>query len=109
MRLDQELACDATVIARLPGERRRYAEALLSGQHTSIQAPLGCHWSAGTHPLEARIVTLMQPQPARERQDAGMIGLAILAAVIGIAAWAVQPPMPHTLYPIVTVTIDGSA
>jgi beta-lactamase regulating signal transducer with metallopeptidase domain len=109
MRLDQELACDATVVARLPGQRRRYAEALLSSQRTSVHAPLGCHWGGGAHPLEARIVTLMRPQPAQERRDAGMIGLAILAAVIGVAAWAAQPPMPHTLYPIVTVTIDGSA
>ncbi len=110
MRLDQELACDATVVARLPGERRRYAEALLSSQRATLHAPLGCHWGGGgMHPLEARILTLMQPQPAPERREAGMIGLAVLAAVIGVAAWAAQPPTPLNLYPIVTVSIDGSS
>jgi len=109
MRLDQELACDATVVARLPGERRRYAEALLNSHHAPFHAALGCHWGGGIHPLEARIVTLMRPQPAQERQDLGLVGLAILAAVIGVCAWAAQPPTPLSIYPVVTVTIDGSA
>jgi len=107
MRTDQELACDATVVARLPAQRRCYAEALLAHQRAQIHAPLGCHWGGlGVHPLEARIVTLMRPQPAQERQDAGMIGLGVLAAIIGVVAWAAQPPAPLNLYPIVYVSTD---
>ena len=41
MRFDQELACDATVMARLPAERRRYAETLLRSQETAAVSPLG--------------------------------------------------------------------
>ena len=110
MRLDQELACDAMVITRLPGERRRYAEALLVSQRAPVYAPLGCHWGGGrsVHPLEARIVTLMQPQPAQDRRDAGAIGLAVLALVIGLAAWAAQPPAPLDVYPVIYVSMDAS-
>jgi len=109
MRLDQELACDATVVARLPGERRRYAEALLVSQRASIYAPLGCHWGGRSiHPLEARILTLMRPRPAQDRRDAGMVGLAVLAVIIGIGAWAAQPPAPLDIYPVIYVSMDAS-
>ena len=109
MRLDQELACDATVVARLPGDRRRYAEALLISQRASVYAPLGCHWGGrGMHPLEARILTLMRPQPAQDRRDLGTIGLAVLAVVIGIGAWAAQPPAPLDIYPVIYVSMDAS-
>jgi len=109
MRLDQELACDATVIARLPGDRRRYAEALLISQRASVYAPLGCHWGGrSVHPLEARILTLMRPQPAQDRRDAGMIGLAVFAVIIGIGAWAAQPPAPLDIYPVIYVSMDPS-
>jgi beta-lactamase regulating signal transducer with metallopeptidase domain len=47
LRLDQELACDAAVIARRPRDRRRYAETLLKTQlMRTVTAPLGCHWAA---------------------------------------------------------------
>jgi hypothetical protein len=50
-RADQELACDAAVIARYPRERRRYAQALLSSQLGDEAAPLACHWPApAVHP-----------------------------------------------------------
>jgi len=110
MRFDQEQACDALVVARLPGERRRYADALLSSQYSQAYTPLGCHWRGrSVHPLEARIVTLMRPGPTQEWRDAGMLGLAILAVMIGIAAWAAQPPEPLGIYPVIYVTLDGGS
>ena len=36
-----------------------------------------------------------------------MIGLAVVAAVIGVVAWAAQPPAPLSLYPAVYVSIDA--
>ena len=65
MRMDQELACDAQVLAHRFGQRRRYAETLLKTQLGAIAAPLGCHWLAGhaAHPLEQRIQALRQPAP----------------------------------------------
>jgi beta-lactamase regulating signal transducer with metallopeptidase domain len=70
MRFDQELACDATVMMRLPGERRRYAETLLRSQTASLASPLGCDWlGAGSHPLVTRLTTLLQARPEDERGD----------------------------------------
>ena len=104
MRLDQELACDAMVVGRLPHERRAYAEALLKAGLAQIDLPLGCCWTArGVHPLEARITMLTRPAPTGVRQD---VGIAVLAAVTMTAmctAWAAQPPQPPWLALIVTL------
>lgn len=103
MRLDQELACDATVVARLPRERRRYAETLLKTGLVHERLPLGCHWAArGAHPLEARIDMLTRRPPTRTRRDVGKGALAVLAIVALCAAWAVQPPQPPWLAMVVT-------
>jgi beta-lactamase regulating signal transducer with metallopeptidase domain len=95
-RLDQELACDALVLAHRPGQKRRYAETLLKTQLGAIAAPLGCHWLAGAsaHPLEQRIAALRRPAPDFQRQDIGalVMGGAILLAAYG--AWKAQPPAP---------------
>jgi beta-lactamase regulating signal transducer with metallopeptidase domain len=107
-RLDQELACDAAVLAHRPGQKRRYAETLLKTQLGAIAAPLGCHWLAGAapHPLEQRIKALRRPAPDHQRQDIGalMMAGAILLAAYG--AWKAQPPapaegMPPELAPVV--------
>jgi len=94
-RIDQELACDATVLARLPGQRRRYAETLLKTQLATEAAPLGCHW-VGTreHPLETRIKTLALPMPSDRRRDLGLGVLAVAMALAGYAVWFAQPPGP---------------
>jgi beta-lactamase regulating signal transducer with metallopeptidase domain len=95
-RLDQELACDALVLAHRPGQKRRYAETLLKTQLGAIAAPLGCHWLAGAsaHPLEQRIAALRLPTPDFQRQDIGafVMGGVILLAAYG--AWMAQPPAP---------------
>jgi bla regulator protein BlaR1 len=52
LRFDQELACDALVIARLKSHRRLYADTLLKTQlaNESIwPKPVGCHWQS-SHP-----------------------------------------------------------
>jgi len=107
MRLDQELACDAAVIARLPRERRRYAETLLKSHLDRRPLPLGCHWRArGVHPLEARIAMLAQPAPSGAWQDIGAAVLtAIAIAALGLA-WALQPPQPPWLALVITAPID---
>lgn len=94
-RIDQELACDATVISRLPGQRRRYAETLLKTQLASECVPLGCHW-VGTreHPLEVRIKTLALPAVSERRRDIGLGALATALALAAYAVWFAQPPGP---------------
>ncbi len=93
IRFDQELACDATVMTRLPTERRRYAETLLLSQHGASASPLGCDWSGpGARLLKTRLTTLMEKRPAEERCELGDMLLASLWAVVLITAWTAQPP-----------------
>jgi beta-lactamase regulating signal transducer with metallopeptidase domain len=93
MRQDQELACDATVLERLPGARRLYAETLLRTHQATVPPLLGCQWnSPAAHPLVARIRMLVRTPPSHARRDLGMaILLACWATAFG-AAWAMQPP-----------------
>ncbi|HEY8002837.1 MAG TPA: M56 family metallopeptidase, partial [Phenylobacterium sp.] len=92
-RLDQELACDATVLAHRQGQKRRYAETLLKTQLGAVAAPLGCHWLAGeaAHPLEMRIAALRRPAPDYLRQDVGLAMTLCLVIVGALSAWIAQP------------------
>lgn len=106
-RIDQELACDATVVARHPRERRRYAETMLKIQLAPRALPLGCHWTA--HPLETRIAMLAAPELSDDRERAGGFALISLAVLAAVAAWFVQPartPLHQPIYfePYPTVT-----
>jgi len=98
-RFDQELACDALVIARFPEARRPYADAMLKTQlagesRQELGLPVGCYWQS-SHPLKERITMLKQPLPGRARSALGL-GLAVALAVCGsYAAWASQPA--HTV------------
>jgi len=44
MRIDQEMACDETVVTRFPEARRAYAQALVKAQLAIRPLPLGCYW-----------------------------------------------------------------
>lgn len=89
MRLDQELACDATVMARMPAVKKRYAQTLLKTQLGATPLPLGCQWLA--HPLEERIGALRLAAPTPRRRDIGMAALVTLSLMMCGAAWAAQP------------------
>lgn len=91
-REDQELACDATVVAARPTARRVYAEALLKAQTASAFVPLGCAWTsiAGKR-LGERIAMLGRPAPGRRGKLAGASAVALVGAALGYAAWAQQP------------------
>lgn len=91
LRLDQELACDEVVVARLPRARRLYAETMLKAQLSPIAAPLACQWPGEGPALRQRIARLGQPL-SRRRQA---LGVALASGLIlggGAAAWAAQPP-----------------
>jgi TonB family protein len=90
-RFDQELAVDATVLARRPGSRRSYADAMLKAQFASGAPPLGCHWQAA-HPLAQRIRQLSRPQPGIARHLVGLACTLLLTLGSGYAAWAGQSP-----------------
>lgn len=92
IRFDQEVACDAAVIARRPGLKRPYAEALLKTQSVVAIPPAGCAWRARGFPaLRDRIRLLKQRAPSRPRRALGVLLLAGLTLGGGYAAWAAQP------------------
>ncbi len=94
-RIDQELACDAAVIARFPKARRTYAEALLKSQVSSASLPLGCYWPERSHQrLKERMTMLSQKTPGRRRVIAGVLALSVLGLGTGYAAWAFAPQPP---------------
>lgn len=96
LRLDQELACDAAVLAKNPRAGRAYATALLNTQLADLGLPVGCAWQS-SHPLTWRISMLKKPLPGPARLMLGA-GLAVLASSAGAAAlWQQQPATIVTL------------
>ena len=98
LRFDQELACDAAVMARRPGLRRTYAEALLKTQTIALVPPLGCAWRARGFPaLRDRIQMLKQGAPNGRNRATGLLLLIALASGGGYAAWAATPAQKPTI------------
>jgi beta-lactamase regulating signal transducer with metallopeptidase domain len=96
LRLDQEAACDADVLATRPRERRTYAEALLKTHLVVRPLPLGCYWPASArHPLLRRLEQLAftpSSWAAGRRGQAVAVGLVL---VVAGATWAARPPETH--------------
>lgn len=92
LRTDQELSCDAEVVARRPRMRRTYAETLLKAQTTGPAPPVACLWQTpGPHPLTERIQLLaQQPASARRRRVAALVVTMLIGATAG-SVWAGQP------------------
>lgn len=91
IRLDQELACDETVVARRPEARRLYAETMLKAQLTPLAAPLACQWPGEGPALRQRIARLGRPLNRRRRAFGAVLAVTVVAGG-GAAAWAAQPP-----------------
>ncbi|MEO6341433.1 MAG: M56 family metallopeptidase [Caulobacteraceae bacterium] len=96
-RLDQELACDAVVIARRPSQRRIYAEALVKAHATMAHPPLACLWSAlGSHPLLVRVDMLKRSELSEERYVRGAAAVTILAVLVALGTWITAPRGPQS-------------
>lgn len=95
-RFDQELACDALVLAATGTARRRYADALLKTQLAADSiggaVPAGCHWQS-THPLTQRIAALKRPPPGMVRRWFGTALVLTFISTGCYAAWAVRPDL----------------
>ena len=92
IRIDQELACDASVISRRPALRRPYAEALLKTQVLALVPPVGCAWRGrGFAALRDRIRLMKRRAPGARRRACGALLLAVLTLGGGYGAWAAQP------------------
>ncbi|HEY4340332.1 MAG TPA: M56 family metallopeptidase [Steroidobacteraceae bacterium] len=102
LRLDQELACDAVVLASPGTARRSYADALLRTQlaiQSAWRLPIGCQWQSN-HPLKERIAMLKHTTPGLRRRFGG-IALALALTVSGsYAAWAAQSRTQDASTPI---------
>jgi TonB family protein len=88
-RQDQELACDARVIALHPHARRDYGEALLNAHLAATIAPLSCQIGFG-HPLKERIAMLKHPLPTAARRVTGIALVMALATGIGCVTNSAQ-------------------
>jgi beta-lactamase regulating signal transducer with metallopeptidase domain len=92
IRTDQELACDAAVLAARPTERRAYAQALLKTQIAPALLRLGCTWtSPSAKRIGERIAMLGRPSLSRRAAFAGASTVAVIGLALGYAAWAQQP------------------
>lgn len=113
MRQDQELACDAAVMARHPQRRRTYAEALLKCHTGDVGAAgIHCHWQS-PHPTKERVMSLQQALPGTLGRLTGRCLVALLAAgafgaTLGARAeQAVALPSYSVAMAIDTTTVPG--
>lgn len=113
LRADQELACDAAVLAAHPQARLDYTRALLAAHDLHhLGAPLASRW--GTHhPLVERIAMLNRYRPLSRRR-----GLALATVLLGmtgasyalLAAEAARPPVVEGFLQLryeVSLSLDG--
>jgi TonB family protein len=108
--LDRERAADAAVLDACPGQRRTYADLLLS--YASLPAPpLALSAARGSSVLQRRIDAMTRPlPPSRRRQLARRARLAGLALVVLAASGAASSVPSHPdANPASTVTADTTA
>lgn len=110
-RLDQELACDATVMDQHPGTARAYARAMLKTQMADTSTSAACHWQSN-HPLKERFMNLQQTSLNPVRRRAGRLAIAALVlAGIGATLAARADSGPASQAPLYTVkmamTVNG--
>jgi beta-lactamase regulating signal transducer with metallopeptidase domain len=107
LRFDQDLACDAIVLATSRTSRSCYAKALLKTQlanESGWRMPIGCHWQS-THPLKERIAMLKHPFAGTARRSMGIVFSISVAIGASYTAWAAQPDaaLPGTLGRLIAV------
>lgn len=94
MRADQELSCDAAVLASQPQAIRDYTRALLLAHGLQGHAaPLASHWGR-THPLIERIAMLKHPLIGGPRRRGLLAGALLAMTALAYAAQAADAPAP---------------
>jgi bla regulator protein BlaR1 len=110
LRFDQELACDALVVAGSKSGRRLYADALLKTQLANESAwcipAAGCHWQS-IHPLKERVAMLKNPLPGLARRLGGIAFSVAFTLAGSYAIWAAQPEvaLPGTSARLIAVNM----
>ncbi|MDB5439530.1 MAG: MecR antirepressor / ankyrin repeat family protein, partial [Caulobacteraceae bacterium] len=98
LRIDQELACDAVVLAAHPRSRAAYAEAMFRSQLSGAAAPFACQWPGkADHPFKERLTMLSSKSPSalRRRLAGGALTLLLTGGVY--VAYAAEPGAPERL------------
>lgn len=91
LRIDQELACDASVLARHSNSRRAYAEAMLKTHAAAFHVPVGCAWNTPHfHSLKERIL-MLKSSPSRLGRGLGLSLIAVAAMSVCGAVWLMRP------------------
>lgn len=106
-RQDQELSCDALVMARHPGQRRCYAEALLKSCISPIprQSGIHCHWQS-RQPIKERFMQLQSSPPRLSRRIAGRCLVAVLGAGLTVGTLAARAESTPVTYSV-AMAIDA--
>lgn len=103
LRLDQEMACDAQVLAAPGRSRRLYAQAMIKAQMAGRAPRLACGWR-GARPLEVRLAALATPAPSVKMRRWGLAAVAAGAVAAGALVWMAQPfrpPIPRSERPLI--------
>jgi beta-lactamase regulating signal transducer with metallopeptidase domain len=107
-RFDQELACDAAVLAAHRGSRRPYANAMLKTHLTEGALPIGCHWRSAQD-LKERMRMVSRPAPNRRRRLLGGALTSLMAVAVAYAAWAAEPVAGSTPTPATSAATGGQS
>lgn len=91
LRIDQELACDASVLARHTNSQRAYAEAMLKSHTAAFHVPVGCAWhTPAFHSLKERIL-MLKSSPSLLGRGLGLSLIAVAALSVCGAVWLMRP------------------
>jgi bla regulator protein BlaR1 len=110
LRFDQEVCCDAVVLAERPRLRRRYANALLKTQlaaESGWSVPIACSWQSG-HPLTERITMLKRPLPTLARRRSALALTCALIISGNYAVWTALPPVAEAQETLPTSAAAGA-
>ena len=109
-RHDQELACDAAVMASRPGDSAIYARALAGASGLRLP-PVATAWGF-SHPLKERIAMLQLPPRSTARRRVGLAMVAFLMILASGLVWAslareASAPAEGLVRQTWTLSIDG--
>jgi len=109
-RHDQELACDADVIASRPADSATYARALAGAAGLRLP-PVATAWGF-SHPLKERLAMLQLPPRSMARQRVGLAMITLLTLLASSVVWAAlareaSAPAEGVVRQTWTLTIDG--
>lgn len=103
LQADQELACDATVLAAHPAARADYTRALLAAHDLHhLGAPLASRWGTA-HPLVERIAMLNHARRLTPLRRASLGGSLLTLAGL---AYAVQTEAPKNDGPLMELKVE---